>query len=85
MTFKTWIYTFLEEKGIDLEEILEVEGKGDWGTNFIPIQCLVDAMLTAPEHEQEGIKRMLVHIDFYVPGLKPVIDYLKHLAQAIAL
>lgn len=79
MTFKTWINTFLSEKGIDLETVVEAEGPS--GINYIPVGCLVELMQSAPKHEQQGIKTMLVKIDF-VNG--SVLDYFKHLAKAVA-
>jgi hypothetical protein len=79
MTFNTWLDTFLAEKGIDIETIVEAEGPS--GTNWIPVGCLVDLMKGAPKSEQVGIKTMLVRIDF-VNG--SVLDYLKHLAGAVA-
>ncbi len=79
MTFKTWLTTFLDEKGIDLDEVIEVEGPS--GLNHIPTQCLVEMMFRAPKSEQDGIKTMLVKIDFVNAPVRP---YLKHLAKAIA-
>ena len=80
MKFAKWLATFLEEKGIDGEQVLTVAGPS--GDNFIPVGCLVEAILQAPAHEQAGIKTMLVKIDF-VNG--DVLRYFRHLAQAIAL
>lgn len=80
MSFAKWLDTFLEEKEIDPEEVLEVKGK-QWGTNYIPVGVLVQAMKQAPKHEQEGIKTMLVKIDFHNAPVRP---YLAHLGQAIA-
>lgn len=79
-SFARWLDTFLEEKEIDLEEVLEVKGK-QWGTNYIPVGVLVQAMKRAPKHEQEAIKTMLVKIDFRNAPVRP---YLAHLGQAIA-
>jgi hypothetical protein len=79
MSFSKWLDVFLSEKGIDLDEIMTVEG--DSGQNLIPVGCLVDAIKSAPTHEQRGIKSMLVRIDFQNGK---VMDYLRHLAQAIA-
>jgi hypothetical protein len=79
MRFSTWIDTFIEEKGIDCEQTLEVEGAT--GLNIIPVGALVDAMKQAPAHEQRGIKDMIVKIDFRNGD---VLDYFRHLAQAIA-
>ena len=80
MTFSKWFETFLSEKGTDLEQVLTVEGAS--GDNFIPVQCVVDAILTAPKTEQAGIKTMIVKIDFMNAD---VTDYFRHLAQAIAI
>ena len=82
MTFNTYIDTFLSEKGIDSEELIEAEGPS--GLNSIPVGCLVEMMKAAPKHEQRGIRSMLVRIDFAAPGPKPVLDYFAHLAQAVA-
>lgn len=80
MTFKTWINTFLSEKGIDLETTVEAQGPS--GLNVIPVGCLVDMMIAAPKNEQAGIKSMLVRIDF---KNAPVLPYFAHLAQAVAV
>lgn len=80
MTFNTWIDTFVEEKGIDLEEVLEVEGP-EWGTNYIPVGCIVDLMKQTTKQEQAAIKATLVKIDFRNGD---VLHYFKHLAKAVA-
>jgi len=79
-SFAKWLATFVEEKGIDTEQVLTVPGNS--GANHIPIGCLIEAMNQSPAQEQAGIKNMLVRIDF-VNG--DVIRYFKHLAQAIAI
>lgn len=83
MTFANWIKTFIEEKGISLDDTVEAEGA--MGLNIIPVECLLDAMLSAPANEQAGIKNMLVKIDFVAPGKKPVMDFFAHIARAIAI
>jgi hypothetical protein len=77
--FNKWLDTFVSEKGIDPEQMLTAEGPS--GTNFIPVQCLVDMIKQAPRHEQAGIKSMIVRIDFKNGD---VLHYFQHLAQAIA-
>jgi hypothetical protein len=79
-SFNRWLDTFLDEKGIDGEEILEAEGPS--GTNWIPIACLVELMKAASESERQSLKAVLVRIDF-VNG--DVRHYLTHLAKAVAL
>lgn len=77
--FGSWLDTFLSEKGIDTEERFEVEGRS--GTNSIPVGCLVEAIKAAPKHEQDGIKAMIVRIDFANGDVR---RYLAHLCKAIA-
>jgi hypothetical protein len=81
MNFSTWLDTFLEEKGIDMDQIMEIHGEF-YGTNFIPVSELINQIKQAPLSEKHGIKNMLVRIDFYNAN---VMDYLKHLAKAIAI
>lgn len=80
MSFNKWIDTFIEEKGIDTEYLLTVDGL--LGKNYIPVGCVIEAMKEAPKNEQQAIKNMIVKIDF-VNG--DVIDFFRHLAEAIAL
>lgn len=77
--FNDWLDTFIEEKGIDPQHNLHVEGPS--GLNIMPIEIVVEAMKRAPRLEQASIKRTFVLIDF--KNGNPV-DFLKHLAQAIA-
>ena len=81
MKFNKWLDTLIEEKELDIESTFEVEGP-EWGWNLIPLGCVIEAIKSAPVHEKIAIKTMLVKIDF-VNG--DVMDYFKHLAQAIAL
>ena len=83
MTFNTWIDTFLNEKQISRDDMLTAEGAS--GANHIPVGMLVDMIKTAPKTERNGIKTMLVRIDFAAPGRKPIMDYLAHLGQAVAI
>lgn len=78
--FEKWLNLFVDEKGLDVEELLEVEGAS--GTNFMPLQIVLDAIKGAPRHEQDGIKNMIVRIDF---AAAPVLPYFKHLARALAI
>lgn len=69
-----------EKDGIDMETVMNVEGPS--GSNFIPLDCLVAAILQAPASEQSAIRTTLVRIDF---ANGDVMHYFTHLAQAIAL
>lgn len=80
MTFNKWLETFVTEKGLDREERFEVTGAS--GVNSIPLGCIVDAMKSAPAHEQAAIKSMVVRIDFRNGDVR---HYFRHLAQALAI
>ena len=77
--FRNWILTLIDEKGLDLEERLIVQGPS--GQNSIPLGCLVDAMASSCLSDREQIKAMIVKLDFKAAPLMP---FFKHLAQAIA-
>lgn len=80
MKFEKWLDVFLSEKGIDLEEIIVVDGPS--GENHLPVACLVELMKRAPEHERKGLKVMMVKLDFLNAPIRP---YLAHLAKAVAI
>jgi hypothetical protein len=61
--FDHWLDTFVEEKGLDTEGFFEVEGPR-WGTNFIPLGCVIEFCKSAPDIVQEKIKETLVIMDF---------------------
>lgn len=78
--FGTWLDTFIEEKGLDLEGSFTVKIPNQ--VHIMPYGVVVEAMKGAPDHEQKKIKDMLVIIDFKNRDVK---HYLRHLAQALAL
>lgn len=77
--FDRWLDTFIEEKGFDLETFFEVDTAEQW--HLIPLGAVVEAIKTAPAHEQQAIKAMLVKIDFHNGD---ALHYFRHLAQALA-
>ena len=76
---KKYLKNLIDEKGIDANLAFQV--KGETGINLIPIGVVIEHILLAPIKEKKAIKDWLVKIDF-VNG--NVLDYFKHLAQAIA-
>lgn len=80
MTFTKWLDTFTTEKNLDMEQVFTVKGRS--GDNHIPLGCVIDAIKSAPAREQNGIKDMIVKIDFRNGD---VYHYFAHLAQAIAI
>lgn len=81
-TFNTWLDTFMSEKGIDMEEVIEVDGSEEWGTNYIPVGVVIEHMKIASSQEQAQIKSIFVQIDFKNGD---VMHFIHHLARAIAI
>ena len=77
---KTDIYLerFFAEKEIG-SKILEVEGEN--GMNFMPVEVVIERIMAAPDNEKEKIADKLRRIDFHDGN---VMDFLEHLAKAIA-
>lgn len=77
--FNKWLDTFIEEKGIDLEQVIEI--KTEDNTHYFEIGNIIANIKATTPEEQAGIKDMIVKIDFYNGD---VVDYFRHLAQALA-
>lgn len=78
--FGKWLDTFVDEKGLDRDHTFEAEGP-KWGSNWIPLQVVIDAAKSASAKEQALIKTTLVKIDFRNGD---VMHYFNYLAEALA-
>ncbi len=78
-TFNKWLDTFIEEKGIDLEQVIEI--KTETNTHYFEVGNIIDNIKATTPEEQSRIKDMIVKIDFHNGD---VVDYFRHLAQALA-
>lgn len=76
-----WLETFLEEKGIDLDTEIVVQGEV-YGDNYMTVEVIVEHIKIAPKHEQDAIKNTLIKIDFHNGD---VMHFFNHLAKAIAV
>ncbi|MFT5724165.1 MAG: hypothetical protein ACI9JN_001282 [Bacteroidia bacterium] len=77
---KTYLNNLISEKAnINMETTIQVEGLS--GTNFMSVGIVVEHILIATKKEQDAIRNMLVKIDFHNAS---ILDYFKHLAQALA-
>ena len=72
--------TLLNEKNISLDNVLEVEGP-EYGTNFIPIECVVEWMENADRGVQVKMRNTLTKIDFQNGD---VLDFITYIAKFIA-
>lgn len=74
--FKTWLNTFVEEKGLDLSHTFEVEGK-EWGTNFIPLENVIECiLLNVSDEEKYKLKNQIVKIDFANGDVMHLFEYI---------
>jgi len=73
--FQVWFRTFLEEKEIDMSEILRWNGK-----EMVQVGDVCQAIFDTTPSEQSKIMDTLVIIDFKNAS---VLHYFKHLAQAL--
>ena len=78
VSFNKWLDTFIEEKGIQLDDTFTIEKDGQ--IHVFEIGNIVENIKVTTPKEQAEIKDMLVKIDFYNAD---VLDYFKHLAQAL--
>ena len=72
--------TLLNEKGINLDNVLEVEGP-EYGTNFIPVECVVEWMENADRGVQVKMRNTLTKIDFMNGD---IMDFITYVAKFIA-
>lgn len=79
-TYEQYITALFEEKRIDLEQTLEVEGPS--GTNFMPASMVVDAIKNAGHNERPAIRQTFQKIDFHNGD---IMHFVRHLAQALAI
>ena len=78
MVFNKWLDTFIEEKGIDLEDTFELQGPS--GTNLMSYGVIIEHIKLTQGEEQKMIKDMIVKIDFKNGDIK---HFLRHLGQGI--
>jgi len=77
--FDNWLDTFIEEKEIDPNESFTIQTPNN--THIFEIGNVIENIKATSKEEQEQIRDMIVKID-YSNG--DVVDYFKHLANALA-
>ena len=77
--FNKWIDTFIEEKGIDLQKVIEI--KTEKNTHYFEIGNIVENIKATTLEEQSTIKNTIAKIDFYNGD---ILDYFKFLAKILA-
>ena len=77
---KNYLNLLILEKGISNETIIEVEGP-EWGLNFIPLQIVLDFLISTDKETQAKAKKNLMKIDFHNGD---VMHFFKYIAKFIA-
>lgn len=80
ISFNNWLDTFIDEKGIALDDIFTIEENGE--QHIFEIGNIIETIKATTPKEQAEIKDMIVKIDFHNGD---VIDYFKHLAKALVI
>jgi len=79
MKFNQWLDTFIEEKGIDLEETFNITDPQGIEHNM-PYGVVVEHIKIATHQDKIKIKDVIVQIDFKNGDVK---HFFRHLAEAI--
>lgn len=77
--FNKWFTTFLEEKDLPFESFTVTATDGV--EHIMDTDVVIEAIKSCPAREQNGIKDMLVRLDFANANVN---GYLKHLGQGLA-
>lgn len=83
-SFNKWLDTFLNEKGLNLEKLVNVTEKdSEYGESIgMTYEVVVEIIKNSSEENQRKIKDTLVKIDFRSGDVKDVQNYLDFLANA---
>lgn len=80
MNFVQWFDTLVEEKGIDTEQVFEVDADGVFGNHFIPFYVLREFVCGMPANIKADIKTTIVKIDFLDGAVE---NYLQYIAEGM--
>lgn len=76
--FEKWLDTFIEEKGIEAEEMFSLDISESW--NLVQVGVVIEYIKNLPVENQEQTKEMLVKIDFQNGDVR---HFLKYIAKGI--
>ena len=76
--FSKWLDVFLEEKGVDLEEQVEVK-KPDGSVGYMPLGFITEHM-KAGKSLHKPLKDKFVYLDF---KNAPIVPFIAHCGQAL--
>lgn len=76
--FEKWFDTFIEEKGIEAEEMFSLDMSENW--NLVQVGVVIEYIKNLPIENQEQTKEILVKIDFQNGDVR---HFLKYIAKGI--
>ena len=81
MNISNYLSNLINEKAnISMDTIIEVEGP-EFGTNFIPLYCVVEYILSSGGANQQAVMNTLTKIDF---ANGDVMHFFNHVASFMA-
>jgi hypothetical protein len=81
MNISNYLSNLINEKAnISMDTIIEVEGP-EWGTNFIPLESVVEYILSSGGANQKAVMNTLTKIDFMGGD---VLHVFNHVAKFMA-
>ena len=76
--FDKWLDTFIEEKGIDLEDTFDLDTNDN--LHIFDYGFVIEMIKQTSKEEQKKIKAKIVYLDFFNKDIK---HFLRHLAKAL--
>jgi hypothetical protein len=76
--FDKWLDTFIEEKGIDVNETFEINTNDN--LHIFDYAFVIETIKQTTKEEQKKIKAKIVYLDFFNKDIK---HFLRHLAKAL--
>lgn len=73
---KNYLYTLLDEKGIDVNDFVTVGEDPFWGPQIIQLDEIVRFILTSDKATQKQIRNKLVAIDFMNGDVMDLFKYI---------
>ena len=80
MRFEKWLDTFIEEKRLNLDEVIEVNDGEN--LHIFDLRRIVDELKVCPKFIRDKVKRAIVRLDFCNA---PIMPYFEHLAKSLVI
>jgi hypothetical protein len=79
---KKYLTDLFTEKGYNLDHVLEVPSKGIYGTNYIPLESVIEFVCKLDKDTRVKIRKTFVMIDFKNGD---IMHFVNHIAKGMAV